>query len=194
MRFNSRHRTAGFSLVELVTVLAVGLIMTAVAVPGAMRQYRQYRLNSSTVSVANLLQRCRYEAIRLNTNVSCLGNAAPAGFTFWADSNNNGAVDLGEPQYLFPNDLVLGPAGAPGAAPTANFPGGVTPAPGVGGGITFTPRGGIVPPVGGGGGFFFSIGYPAAMGINTFRGVTVSPTGKTKIWGATPGSNWVWAQ
>lgn len=191
MRFSQR-RMAGFSLVEVVIVLAVGLVMAAVAVPTAMTQYRQYRLTSTAVHLANFLQRCRYDAIRLNTNVTCYYSPVPGGATFWADENNNFVADPTEPQYFFSDrggDLRLNPPDAPGPASTDVGAGAIVPVAGVGfgTGVTFTPRGGLVPV---GTSYIFSFRYRLALNFNGYRAVTISPVGKTKIYKANPGSNW----
>ncbi len=171
-------------------MVGIALVMMAVAVPNAVSQYRQYRLTSTAVGLANFLQRCRYDSIRLNTSVTCYYTPAPAGFTFWADDNNNFIADATESQYFFPGDLQLNPAGAPGPAST-NAPAAVVPAAGVGAatGITFTPRGGVFPA---GSAYIFSIGYPAPAGADNYgyRAITISPLGKTKVWGASKGTTW----
>ncbi|HEX9221975.1 MAG TPA: hypothetical protein VF860_01460 [Candidatus Acidoferrales bacterium] len=187
MRFNSRRMMAGFSMVELIVVLAIAMIMTAISVPTVITQYRQYRLTSTAANLSSILQACRTDAIRFNTNVRCLYVAVPGGFTFWSDENNNGAVDPNEPQYLFPGDLQLNPGGTPAPGAGTSVPGAIAPATGAGAGIQFTPRGGVVP---GGNSYILTLSYPAGVGLNAFRAVTVSPFGKTKVYAATAGSNW----
>ncbi len=186
MRSNSRRKMAGFSMVELIVVLAIAMIMTAISLPTAITQYRQYRLTSTAANLSSILQACRTDAIRFNRNVRCLFGAVPGGFTFWSDENNNGAVDPNEPQYLFPGDLQLNPGGTPAPGAGTSVPGAVAPA-AAPAGITFTPRGGVAP---GGNSYILTLGYPAGVGLNAFRAVTVSPFGKTKVYAATAGSNW----
>jgi len=189
MRFNSRRKMAGFSMVELIVVLAIAMIMTAISLPTAITQYRQYRLTSTAANLSSILQACRTDAIRFNRNVTCYFSAVPGGFRFWSDENNNFIADPNEPQYLFPSDLLLNPPAAPGPGAGTSVPGAAVPAANVGGGtgITFTPRGGVAP---GGNSYIFTLGYPAGVGLNAFRAVTVSPFGKTKVYAATAGSNW----
>ena len=190
MRFDSRRKMAGFSMVELIVVLAIAMIMSAIALPTAITQYRQYRLTSTAANLSSILQACRTDAIRFNTNVTCYFSPVPGGFTFWSDENNNFVADPNEPQYLFPGDLQLNPGAAPGPGAGTTVPGAAVPAAGVGGGtgITFTPRGGVAP---GGNSYILTLSYPAGVGLdNAFRAVTVSPFGKTKVYAATAGSNW----
>jgi len=178
---------AGFSMVELIIVLAIAMIMSAIALPTAITQYRQYRLTSTAANLSSILQACRTDAIRFNTPVRCLYVVVPGGFTFWSDENNNGALDPNEPQYFFPGDLLLNPPAAPGPGAGTTVPGAAAPGIGVGGGITFTPRGGVAP---GGNSYILTLSYPAGVGLNAYRAVTVSPFGKTKVYAATAGSNW----
>ena len=190
MRFNSRRRMAGFSMVELIIVLAIAMIMSAIALPTAITQYRQYRLTSTAANLSSILQACRTDAIRFNTNVTCYFSPVAGGFTFWSDENNNFVADPNEPQYLFPGDLLLNPPAAPGPGAGTTVPGAALPVRGVGGGtgITFTPRGGVAP---GGNSYILTLSYPPGVGLdNAFRAVTVSPFGKTKVYAATAGSNW----
>src|SRR5260370_32055123 len=134
MRFNSRRRMAGFSMVELIVVLAIGMIMTAIALPTAITQYRQYRLTSTAENLSSILQACRTDAIRFNTNVTCYFSPVPGGFTFWSDENNNFVADPNEPQYFFPGDLQLNPPAAPGPAAGPTVPGAPVAVAGGGGG------------------------------------------------------------
>ncbi len=188
MRFDSRRKMAGFSMVELIIVLAIAMIMSAIALPTAITQYRQYRLTSTAANLSSILQACRTDAIRFNTPVRCLYDVAPGGFTFWSDENKNGALDPNEPQYFFPGDLQLNPGAAPGPGAGTTVPGAVAPARGPGAGIQFTPRGGVAP---GGSSYILTLSYPPGVGLdNAFRAVTVSPFGKTKVYAATAGSNW----
>jgi hypothetical protein len=84
--------------------------------------------------------------------------------------------------------LQLNPGAAPGAGAGTSVPGAVAPAAGPGAGIQFTPRGGVAP---GGNSYILTLSYPPGVGLdNSFRAVTVSPFGKTKVYAATAGSNW----
>src|ERR1700693_6269338 len=68
----SRHILAGFSLTELVVVLAVAMILMAVGLPSFMRAYHFYQLSSAATQVADMLRLARYDAIRRNMNMNCV--------------------------------------------------------------------------------------------------------------------------
>jgi prepilin-type N-terminal cleavage/methylation domain-containing protein len=172
---------AGFSLVEVVIVLAVALIVTAIAIPTALTQYRQYRLTSAAIGVSNFFQRCRFEAIRLNTNVSCLWVPQQGGTMFWIDQNNNGAIDPTEPQYFLPADFQVSPAGAPPPPPAT--PGATVL--GTQGAVQFNPRGGVNIA----GADVISFNYTSPALPYGYRAITITPIGRTKVWGAAQSSS-----
>jgi prepilin-type N-terminal cleavage/methylation domain-containing protein len=61
-----RRKQGGFSLVELLVVVAIILTISAVAAPNVMRTLNAYRLRSAIHSQAELIQRARMEALRDN--------------------------------------------------------------------------------------------------------------------------------
>src|SRR5260370_6904273 len=119
----------GFSLVEVVIALAVILILSAVALPAFVNAYRMYQLTDAATQFAGLLKFTRFEAIRLNTSVSCQIQqtaSVPPVTNMWADSlptPQDGVEDPSEKQLLFsgtvnlvPAAAVPNPAGLPAAA------------------------------------------------------------------------------
>lgn len=64
MRANAGcERDAGFTLLELVIVVAIILLIMAMAVPMARNMVRNYRLNAASSAVASAIQSSRYQAI-----------------------------------------------------------------------------------------------------------------------------------
>ena len=59
----ARRSTGGFSLLEMVTVVAVGLIMAAISVPIIQSTVKNMRLNAATSAVTGVMQSTRYRAI-----------------------------------------------------------------------------------------------------------------------------------
>ena len=88
----SEPRSSGFSLIEVVVVLAIVGVVTAMAVPASERFFENARLGTTARSVNALFSFARGEAVRT-------GNIHIAFFENDADSNslvgpNGGAVDM----------------------------------------------------------------------------------------------------
>jgi len=89
----------GFSLVELLTALAVAAILLALGVPGFQALIRNQRLSASVNAFVGALHLTRSEAIRRGSRV----DLAPADGVDWAqgwvvfvDQNENQQADPGE--------------------------------------------------------------------------------------------------
>jgi prepilin-type N-terminal cleavage/methylation domain-containing protein len=63
---------AGFSLVEMLVVVAIVAIMSAVAVPAIARYIRNYKIRGATQQVAGEIGAARSKAIARNTNLGVL--------------------------------------------------------------------------------------------------------------------------
>jgi prepilin-type N-terminal cleavage/methylation domain-containing protein len=66
------RRGAGFSLLEMLVVVAILLTLIALATPSLIRAINAYRLESTARGVSSLIQRTRFEAMRRN-RVTCTG-------------------------------------------------------------------------------------------------------------------------
>lgn len=65
MRWIDRKR-GGFSLLEMMVVIAIIFVLAAIATPSLIRSVRRYQLESAARQVSNMLLRARYEAMRRN--------------------------------------------------------------------------------------------------------------------------------
>ena len=63
MKMLQSSKQRGFSLVELVVVVAIIMLITAMAIPQARNMMRSYRLNAAAASVKSTVQSTRYQAI-----------------------------------------------------------------------------------------------------------------------------------
>lgn len=94
--------TAGFTLVELLSVLAVMLIVMAVAVPSMQGLVQGRRLHAATTEFLAAIHLARSEAIRRGERVDLLavGGNWRHGWTVIVDRNRNRQADPGD-------DIVL---------------------------------------------------------------------------------------
>lgn len=99
-------RTArGFTTLELVMVVAVGVIMTAVAIPLVQSSLRSFRMSSAVSSVTGAIESTRYRAIfdgcpyRISfnnaTNTYQISSTVTGGACAAAYTNVGGAVSFG---------------------------------------------------------------------------------------------------
>lgn len=100
------RRPRGFTLVELVTVLAVASILLSAAVPSLLGLVRSVQLTSASNDFLAGLLMARSEAVKRNgravlcksaDGISCAATGGwEQGWLVFSDSNNNGQRDPGE--------------------------------------------------------------------------------------------------
>jgi prepilin-type N-terminal cleavage/methylation domain-containing protein len=176
----------GFSLVEMVMTLAIGLVLASVALPFIVNAVQTYRLNGITQQVASLIDLTRYTAIRRNMIVSLQTTTDAARNTIlYVDVHNDTNLHADDPMVLIPNDMQIG-NGDPNSATNV-----VTgPAVAFASSINFDYRGvvnysqpGVTP-----GTYFITIGYVSHPQYGV-RAVTLTPMGQTKMWTSPEGSS-----
>lgn len=59
-----RRREAGFSLIELIVVVAIAILVMAIAIPAIKRTVTSYQLDASSRAVASMLQTVRSAAVK----------------------------------------------------------------------------------------------------------------------------------
>jgi type IV fimbrial biogenesis protein FimT len=187
----SRHKcptkSTGYSLVEMMMTLAIGLILVSVALPTMIGAIQGYRLNSSAQQIASLVELTRYTAIRRNATMSVQTVVKNGNRIFYIDLNGNGLLDANEPLVVLPTDMQL--ANQMPLTPNATSTG-LVPAQDFTTQINFDYRGTALPLVGGPvATYFLAIGYvnQAQYGC---RAITVTPMGQTKLWKSPPSGTW----
>ena len=188
-----RRGERGFSLLEMMAVVAILLILGAMASPSLMRAIRSYRLESSTRQIADILKRTRYEAMRRNQRIATAYQAPTGarGAELGIDFNMNGSLDTGEPRaqmppYLFIYEWSYGPYGVSWPDYTNTM---------LGTTITFGPDGTALEQSGGN--WQLASNIPSVY-LYTWVGdnyiVTVTPAGNVKSWKLTMAPPWGWQQ
>ena len=93
-----RPRQSGFSLIELLVVLAMASVLLLIGVPALMNVASLYKVRSSAQRLEMLARQARYESIKLGQQVTVVG-----------DGKNNmfyvisGTIAGGPPPYSFPD-------------------------------------------------------------------------------------------
>lgn len=183
----SPKKFAGYSLVEMMMTLAVGLILVSVALPAMIGAIQGYRLNSSAQQVASLLELTRYTAIRRNTVMTIRKAVQNNNTIFYIDLKGNSVLDPIDPMVVLPSDMQL--ANNQPLTPNATSTG-LTPTQDFVSQMTFDYRGTVNFQLGGPvAAYFLALGYinQAQYGA---RAITVTPMGQTKMWKATASGTW----
>ena len=187
-----RTRERGLTMVELMVVLVVIMLITAVSLPSFMRTYQSYQVTDAASRLVNGMKYTRYEAIRRNLPVNCVigQTGAPATTTVWTDSNNNGVVDPGERQFIFSTNVTLVAAGAvPNVAGllAAAGVGPLVPLNSTNAVVQFDQRGAVNPPPAGALVSYVSNTIARTAG---YRAVILLSSGSMQTWQADGNGNW----
>ncbi|MBU4230742.1 MAG: GspH/FimT family pseudopilin [Proteobacteria bacterium] len=172
-----QHRRAGFTLVELMIVVAIMGILAGIAFSLMRNWLPNMRLRGAARDVYSVMQRAKAEAIERGVNVAIAYNTVANTYTMFVDVNSNRLQDAGEISLLSSGPMPDGVAfdnrpapplpatevkGADGIVDGVSFAGNA---------VAFTPRG---LPVGTG-----TVALLATTGRQ--RTVTVSIAGRVRM-------------
>lgn len=117
-----RLDNSGFSLLELLVVVAVVIILLTFTMPQIGRYWQAYQLDSATQTLTSNLEFARYTAISRSSLVTVSFHTVARYYEIFEDSNGNGTRDGAEnlmgtyslpPQVNFSGTGLLGPPGNP---------------------------------------------------------------------------------
>lgn len=119
-----RKKQSGFSLIELLIVIALIMVVAAMATPNVMNAINNIRLRGSAGEVAGLLQQCRQAAVRNNRYYTVKPTVVTGARGAYVDLNYNNGFDnvapAPEPLIQFPQSISVVSAGAPNTANLVN--------------------------------------------------------------------------
>ena len=118
----------GFSMLELMIVIAISMVMAVYALPMFLQAYYDVRLKAACADLSGLMQKARIQAARTNSTFAVYYPAGSPQQAF-VDMNNNrqwdasvtiNGVSMGEPSVYFGGTISV-PSSAPSGsgAPTA---------------------------------------------------------------------------
>ncbi|HXM97048.1 MAG TPA: prepilin-type N-terminal cleavage/methylation domain-containing protein [Candidatus Dormibacteraeota bacterium] len=186
------RRMRGFSLLEILVVVAVILIVTGITVPVVNRSVMTYRLTDAATQVTSNIKMARFEAIRTDALVTWQIKQAANTTTMFVDTDRNGTFSPKVKAVIFNSNINVVPVGTVpntgglgGAMGLAAAPTAVNPAAAA---ITFDARGAVT-------------GVPTAYAVYVsdspnggatanYRAVILLPSGLTQVWLAASDGAW----
>ncbi len=102
-----KMKNNGFTLMELMIVIAIVAIMASIAIPNFIGWLPERRLDAGLQDVLQGLQKSRSRAIMLNRRVVVNFDAAAESFTAFVDEDASGGQDAGE-LTLVDSDMPAG--------------------------------------------------------------------------------------
>lgn len=194
---NEKRSQKGFSILELVVVLAVIITITAVALPFLFQAYGTYQLNDAANQVAGILKFTRYEAIRTNSVLSMQIRQVTtprAQTNLWTDSNGDGTEQNTEKQALLDDNVVLDPSNVPPSTSALATAVGVSTLTAVSfssssGSVSFDQRGALSPAA-------VNVLYVgnSARQMYGYRAIVILPSGSIQMWTTDASGSASWQQ
>jgi prepilin-type N-terminal cleavage/methylation domain-containing protein len=131
--FRPNSCRSGFTLIELVIAIAIGIVLTAISIPVFSTAMAGMRINSAVTDVSAALSNARYHAIKDDVTYTFVLKVPANTYVLTNTSTGSATSPLPLPSYvlinggtnatytynLCPNGMVYGTGGCPGAAPTA---------------------------------------------------------------------------
>jgi prepilin-type N-terminal cleavage/methylation domain-containing protein len=195
----TRNGDQGFSMVELMIVIAVMLILAAVSVPALMNTVSDVNLRYAATNMSGLLQTARIQAVRKNVFYGVLPVTLPSGDAAYFVNLQGATYVPGNPVVPLGTQLQVFQGVGSGAPGEGAFVAGL--------GFTVAP-GGVVPsfnarglpcsptlvntcPQSAGQGFVLFMSRTSPLGDIRWAAVVITPSGRVKVYSCDGSGNWV---
>jgi prepilin-type N-terminal cleavage/methylation domain-containing protein len=189
----SRATEAGFSLPELMIVILIIMVVSAIAVPTLLNTIADVRLRSSASTMQGILQQLRMQAVRDNTPYTLRSVVAGGTTLLYVDTDGDSAQDSNEPAVGFARDVALAASGNPSAtsmgfgSALSGYTTSGTPL-----AVSFNARG--LPCTGSAAcnttkGYVYYLSQQRTTTVTAWAAVTITPAGRIKVW-TWSGSAW----
>lgn len=174
--------------------LGIAMVLMAVSMPAFLRAYHSYQLSNAASEMADILRLTRYEAIRRNTNISCVIKpyaGDPTITNAFADIDGDGIPGPLEKIILLRNAGNLidsgGVPGIPALLAGAKVNSATVTPPAGNASIQFDSRGAVT------GNLKVYVFYLASLVSPEagYRAVLLMPSGAIQIWSGDSAGNWI---
>jgi prepilin-type N-terminal cleavage/methylation domain-containing protein len=106
---NSKRTVRGFTLVELLIVVAVMMVLAAFTTPITLNTMDSYKLRGSVASVSGLAQRCRVLALQKNTTSRLYFTTSSGAVTIYCKLNSDTTgLQPSDPQVMLDTKFSIG--------------------------------------------------------------------------------------
>jgi type IV fimbrial biogenesis protein FimT len=190
------RREQGFSLIELLVVVALIMVLAAIFTPLSSNAISMIKLRYSAHDLSGLIQKARIEAARKNTFYSIEQTTLSGGVVaYYVDLGKNNTFGSGDPLLEMESQVNVHLGTGSGAPAETAFTTGLSFALASSGALpSFNARGLPCLPAGGtcpqtpGQGFIYFLSRNGALGTS-WASVVVTPSGRVQSW-SYDGDNW----
>jgi prepilin-type N-terminal cleavage/methylation domain-containing protein len=205
MHSTTQKRGRGFSLIELIIVVAMIMILAAISVPRLLNTVSDINLRYAATNISGLLQSARMQGVRKNTFYTVQPTTLSTGGTGYYVHVQGGAYVAGDPVLPLGSQITAYIGLGSGAPNESTFASGTSS-----NGLSFAPNAGPdapsfnarglpcigVPATGAcpfvpGLGFVMFLSKSSALGNVSWASIAITPSGHIQIWTADSSGNWV---
>jgi len=198
-------RGRGFSLIELIIVVAMIMILAAISVPRLLNTVSDINLRYAATNISGLLQAARMQGVRKNTFYTVQPTTLSTGGTGYYAHVQGGSYAVGDPLLPLGSQITAYMGLGSGAPNESTFASGTSSS-----GLSFAPNAGPdapsfnarglpcigVPATGAcplvpGQGFVMFLSKSSAVGNVSWASIAITPSGHIQIWTSDSAGNWV---